>query len=91
MEYILTNHAIEQYIKRLKKMGIATEPKDPKKSIMKLLLKAQPEQVKGAHRVKRLIKHEFKPADYLVFDGWRFVVTEEKIVITVERVNPIQN
>ena len=43
------------------------------------------------HIVRRLINHGFKVARYLEADGWRFVVSEDNIVITVEHTDPAKN
>jgi hypothetical protein len=89
--YIFTDHAIEQYLMRLRKMGMDTMPREPRKAMLKLLSTAKEEHMKQSHKVKRIMKHGFRPASYFVNGGWRFVVSEDNVVITVERVKPRQN
>lgn len=91
MNYIITAHAIEQFVNRLKMLGISTQPKHPEKTIQKFLARAIPENISPIHRTQRLINNEFKIVRYLVTEGWRFVVSEDNVVITIERVNPAQN
>ncbi len=85
-----TNHAIEQYTARLSRLG-ATVPKNPEKTLRKLLLRATDESMNNWHVVKRLIKHDYKIVKYKIVEGWRFVIAEDGVVITVERVDPAQN
>ena len=89
--YMITTHAIDQFVNRLKIIVIVAQPKHPEKTIHKLLIRAIPENISPVHRTKRLINNEFKPVRYLVTEGWRFVVSDDNVVITIERVNPAQN
>ena len=84
----ITQHALERFIERQKKLGQTT--KNPEACIMKLLKQAEPEQIEPAHRIKRIIKHGFREAEYLVACGWRFVVVEGSVV-TIERIRKYQN
>ena len=90
MSYIFTKHAIEQYISRLQRLG-ATIPKDPEKILRKLIDRSVETRLDNRHTVKRLINHGFKVTKYLETDGWRFVVSEDEIVLTVEHVDPSKN
>jgi len=83
----ITQHALERFIERQKKLG--QKMKDPEACIMKLLKQAEPEQIDNAHKIKRIIKHGFREAEYLVTCGWRFVVVEGSIV-TIERTKKSQ-
>lgn len=86
----ITKHAIERFLTRCQRLGIP-HPHDPNETIRKLLGRAIPEKVDPVHRVKRLINHK-KEADYVIADGWRFVVSKDgQKLLTVERVRPEQN
>lgn len=91
MEYIFTDHAIEQFISRSTNIGMAPI-KNPTKTMTKLLRMATEEAMPGTILTRRLISNQFVSVRYWVSQGWRFVLAEtENVVITVERVNPAQN
>jgi len=90
LSYIFTKHATEQYVARLQRLG-ATIPKDPEKVLRRLIDMAVEVRMDNRHIVRRLINHGFKVARYLEADGWRFVVSEDNIVITVEHTDPAKN
>lgn len=89
IEYIFSDHAIEQFMARINKNKYNI-PKKPERYLRKLLAKSREEKIDPAHKVKRLINHGFKPVEYRVAEGWRFVVANG-VVFTIERVNPDQN
>lgn len=90
MPYIFTKHAIEQYVIRLSRLR-APLPKDPEKAMRRLIDKATETSISNGHAIKRLINHGFKPVKYLEISGWRFVVSEENIVLTIEHTDPAKN
>lgn len=87
----ISQHAVERFIERSRKNGMAA-PHNPQKTILKLLQMAQAdEKMDPAHRVKRLIS-SLAEAKYYVVQGWRFVLDKEgKTVLTVEREKHEQN
>lgn len=91
MEYIFTDHAIEQFITRSEKIG-SSKMKSPVKTLGKLINQAVEESLPGTILTKRLISNQFKSVRYLTAQGWRFVISEtDNVVITVERTDPCQN
>lgn len=93
--YRFTRHAVLQFLKRLKYINQIYPPKDVKKTLRKLIYKAEVEEIDPIMKVKRLLNNGCIEAEYLVNNGWRFVVIKApkqyKIVLTVERVDPLQN
>ncbi len=66
--------------------------KNPEAVILKMLARAQPEQISPEHKVRRLISNDCREAQYLVAQGWRFVLTQDgSRVLTIERVRSEQN
>ena len=90
MPYIFTKHATEQYVARLQRLG-ATIPKDPERVLRRLVDRATEVRMDNKHTVRRIINHGFKVTRYLEADGWRFVVSEDNIVLTVEHTDPAKN
>ncbi len=87
----ITQHAVERFVERSLKLGMKP-PINPENTIRKLLNNAQPEMMDPVYKVKRIINNRCKAADYYVANGWRFVVsTENKELMTIERVNKEQN
>lgn len=87
---MFTDHAIEQFTKRRKQLHHGETIRDPDRTAMKILAHAKETgAINTAHKVKRLITHDFKEVKYFTSnDGWRFVIKEEEekiIIITIER------
>ena len=90
MDVVITNHAVGQYVSRVKKMG-GSKPRDPRGDISQLLKRSVlDESLDKATRVKRMMTHGFKDATYRACDGWRFIIIENKVV-TSERIKHWQN
>ena len=88
---IFTEHAIEQFVSRSKRMGDGRVPKEPERTIRKLLAHASEDgAISSVGKVRRLIDNDFTEAHYFVNSGWRFVIVKEDngfVVVTVERIN----
>jgi len=89
-DVVLSPHAIERFVERSLKLGMT--PKNPEAIILKMLARAKPEQMSSGHKIERLINNDYKEAQYLVAQGWRFVLTKDgDRVLTIERVRSEQN
>ena len=87
----ISQHAIDRFIERSKKLGMK-EAKDPVAKIIHLLSQAKAEKMNPVYKVKRIINNRCQDADYYVANGWRFVVSVNgRELMTVERVNKDQN
>lgn len=87
---IISKHALEQYVRRFKKLH--PQIKDvhyPEEKIKKLLSFAVPENIGKKYHLKRLMKHKAK-ATYLEASGWRLIL-EDGIIVTIERRKPEEN
>ena len=90
-KYIFTQHAIDRYVERVKRLGNGV-PKKPERALQRLIRNAEVEDVSPTHKAVRLMNNNYRDVVYLVNSGWRFVVSSDgKTVITVERVDPTQN
>ncbi len=86
----ISAHAIERFVERSRKLGMTS--KNPEAVILKILARAQPEQMSHGYKIERLINNDYKEARYLVAQGWRFVLTKDgSRVLTIERVRSEQN
>ncbi len=85
----ITKHALERYEERLKRIGNDV-PAKLTDSLIELMSHAEPEKMDEVTRVTRIINNNCNPADYYVYEGWRFVVANAALV-TVERVNKDEN
>lgn len=86
----ISAHAVNRFVERSLKLGMT--PKNPEAIIRKLLARAKPEQVSPEHRVKRLLNNDCKEVQYLIAQGWRFVLTKDGgKVLTIERRRSEQN
>jgi len=86
---IITAHACQRFSERSRKL-CGEAPKNPEKSIRKLLREAEPEEIKPYHRVTRLLNNSLKDCAYLQNNGWRFVLAGNNLV-TIERIKSWQN
>jgi hypothetical protein len=90
MELTITRHAIDRFLERCAKLGMKL-PEDIEGFIHKLVKRATPEPLEPGHKVRRIFNHNAN-AQYLVAEGWRFVLSENgNMVLTIERVRPDQN
>ena len=88
---IISQHAIDRFIERSKKLGMKV-PTDPKAKIIHLLGQAKTEKMDPIYKVKRIINNRCQDADYYVANGWRFVVSVNgRELVTVESVKKDQN
>ncbi len=89
-EYVLSDHAIARFVERWAHLSEA-KLSNPVSTLQKLFSKAVPGTLPKGHEVKRLISNGFQPAEYLVNQGWRFVIVQgeqpgKKHITTIERV-----
>lgn len=86
---VFTNHAVERFKSRYKKVH-GCILRRPEKTARKLLAKALVEETfESQHRLKRLLNNRLVEASYYVRSDWRFVIikkNDESIVLTIERV-----
>jgi hypothetical protein len=85
---LISNHAITEFTKRAKALGLNSD----KQSLIDTFQKAAPEKSRNKEARWHLFKREILKGktDFYVYEGWRFVVANQKIV-TVERIKPHEN
>jgi len=87
----ISDHAVERFVERSKKLGMSV-PRDPKKTLLRMVGLAEDSAVSPGHRVERLLRNGFQEAIYREFGGWRFVLSQDGTrLLTVERSDPKQN
>lgn len=86
----IDEHAVVRFIQRTPDFTKNGMMPDPIKKLKELFSFAAPEKLNDVHRVRRIISHGFREAEYWRFDTWRFVVeinphNKKKLLKTVER------
>lgn len=77
-------HAWEQFVSRYRKLH-GTEPSCAMAELVRLLRNAEEDRL-GGGEVLRIIDNGMTPALYFRAEGWRFVVSEDGNLVTVERI-----
>lgn len=76
----ISSHALKRFIERRDHSRGC-----PLVELKELLQRAEPEEL-GVAGVRRLMRNNFEKAKYYIFNGWRFVLSEDETrLITCER------
>ena len=78
--YFLTDHAVEQFIKRARSEDTTLNTDESIRTIMGLLSRSFEVAIDPVYRVKSIINNGFKDAKYRYFNGWVFVIVGNKNV-----------
>lgn len=74
-EIVITNHALVRFMDR---SGIST-PEAARDKIRRMLMTAEPVELKPKYRVRQIMKHGFQPALYRRSGNWYFVIVGNTI------------
>src|SRR6187200_15634 len=75
----ITAHALERWIERTD----CTTKAQARAQLKKLVAKATEVELAPRYQALALLNHDFKPARYLKFEKWIFVISEEGGLMTI--------